>query len=40
MIDAAPLSDVLAHAEENFALAARRTFSLLAIGSRLGGERS
>lgn len=40
VIDAAPLSDVLAHAEENFALAARRTFSLLAIGSRLGGERS
>lgn len=40
VIDAAPLSDVLAHAEENFVLAARRTFSLLSIGSRLGGERS
>ncbi len=40
VIDAASLSDVLAHAEENFVLAARRTFSLLSIGSRLGGERS
>lgn len=40
VIDAAPLEDVLAHAEENFTLAARRTFSLLAIGRRLGGERS
>ena len=34
------LSDVLAHAEENFVLAARRTFSLLSIGRWLGGERS
>ena len=40
VIDAASLSDVLAHAEENFVLAARRTFSLLSIGRWLGGERS
>lgn len=40
VIDVASLSDVLAHAEENFVLAARRTFSLLSIGSRLGGGRS
>lgn len=37
VIDASSLEDVLAHAEENFALAARRTFSLLRIGGQWGG---
>lgn len=36
VIDAAPIDVVLAHAEENFTLAARRTFSLLALGTRMG----
>ena len=37
VIDASSLEDVLAHAEENFVLAARRTFSLLRIGGQWGG---
>ena len=37
VIDASSLGDVLAHAEENFRLAARRAFSLLRIGWQWGG---
>ncbi|WP_455137764.1 glycerate kinase family protein [Thermophilibacter sp.] len=38
VIDAAPLADVLAHAERNFSLAAQRLFSLVGIGARMGGR--
>jgi glycerate kinase len=37
VIDAASIGEVLAHAEENFSLAAERLFALLAIGQGLVG---